>query len=711
MVLANRTRKARRTSRRRTQKGAGFWNWIRGRSSAAVSPTPIPRSVTAQPVRRRTVRNVLCRILPGVRCSETQGTVAPMTNIQTVMPTSPSVPVNLARLPSESYEEGMNRLLVFFYNKLGDVEPIPTTMGDPPQALYGVHLTEEQREILRQRIRPYYEERAPFETIAEEVFHTTLEELNQEITETEGILGRESRLILYKQEGISLVPYRKAESYAGTFGRALNVMTETSHFLNYIADDERFKSTCDLWYLSMVDSYTQLQPVQTLEDPNQCILIFTDDTKLEQFGRFIFSVPERLTKSEIFSFIIANMKKLKIPFVYLLPGLLQYTAHRFAVPLSKLSQAQIYKDAIAQHKIFSIEPHLANTIQRERPDLYDTQLNVMLLNPTRWPYEQPWRLLIENIMVLDTSIVSGGYKTVLQSNMEASPLIRRALKEGKFYVADPVSIYWLRKNLEGYWKLNFGAAAKTNMRVYNYLTDVQQLVISFVQVLWYLRSVKGLGRQINVLKEKGHCFTDDIGREDVFRELIRPFLNPAAREWELLREAQKRVPFHKEEEIIDNLDQLQLLLQFFNQKIFYSKIFINTLTPNKKNIYKYNLERTIGLQREASEPVRMNIVNALNYARGIRKPASTIRSQLPQENYFSESLGKNVLTLPNNNANRRMRVARMQQPPHLLKPMLPRLSIENENKNGNISSGAPKQWGLGRRTRKRRALKDKTRVQ
>lgn len=438
---------------RKLQKGAGVFNQIRQfftRKADPTKPTFVNRLLGRKPAPAPFQPSKL-NIAPTV--------VAPLTgqkipNVGIVrLPTNSRIPPNFTKpvqavppptrltaqrngrtIRFESLEEGMMRMLGFFYSKWKQL-PIRES------------ITPAEYKELRVAFSNYMNQHADSATeqIAQDFFHTDLDTLDSEIQAIE-------------KQGAVLFPGTTSERIAETYGAYL---TRYTKWLLRTPVELRMAFNADKYQCTVPPSMTSetVSSLSTLQS-NACIFLF----------RGIDKFNEEWDARAIQNYLIVEKNALHMTDVN-------------TVVARYFTKSSLIHGLFVNWAVEGIDPYLLSVLQREAPEL------LFLLHTRLQTADEPV-LLKENCIVFHEDALPEGTVDVY-SNPLKLPVVRRAFRDRKIYGMSPYVAFQIKRLAPSLWTSAF---ADPNMEVYGRLSVSQQFLVDYLQYQLFLtRKEQGRG--------------------------------------------------------------------------------------------------------------------------------------------------------------------------------------------------------------------------
>ena len=553
-------------------KGAGFfgdlWNKLTRRSQAQPQ-AEMPRYLT----------RVIGRPKNTQTQTQTQTQTRKLTYPQTFTnrlfgrkrPIAVKIPANILPmavqerpdLPPEDLIPGRERIFAFLYNKMvGPEHSIALTIPQYPKGeelykrLYGVKLSKGQREELRQAVNAAVSRGLTAEQMAQEVFHTPLQQLNKELSKAEGARNDGTRDLLYAKRGSDLVPVARAESWCRYLERCLGPIRDSDRQSNYLKN----YYNGPLPKPDMLERYQAKVPIQTLKS-DESIFIATSKDNLKQFLESI-NAPVNINEARF---------TVVFPFIILEKGLYPNTGQslRLLVQASSLLKKSFIQDAFKQKKVEDVEENLAAVLKKEVPQLwYQAEVDRVNIVPVSKLSENNRN----NFIIVKDEFINTMTVDVLK-NLKKNLVLRKALAAGAVIYADPKTLWVIRRDLAELWAKNLNGDT-TNMTAYyiKLQNEVQRLAVGYLQATNFMNHYRMLLEEDNLNltdvakyeQARLVAFTSDLSEPEVAKEMIAPlekgFNSPV---WKTFLQLQSQVP-HTEGQIIRSPFQLKELMRQFN---------------------------------------------------------------------------------------------------------------------------------------------------
>jgi hypothetical protein len=327
----------------------------------------------------------------------------------------------------ESLEEGLMRMLGFFYTKW---KQLPVRESIRPA---------EYKELF-QAFSNYMKEHpnSPPEQSAQEFFHTDLDTLNSEIQTVE-------------KQGTVLFPgtssERIAESYGAYYTRYVKWLFRNPAELRMAFNADKYQCTVQPSIVS-----ERVSSLSTLQS-NACIFLFRGMKKFQ----------EEWDARAIQNYIIFDKDALQMTDIN-------------SIVARYLTKSALIHGLFLNWAVEGIDPYLIPVLQREAPEL------LSLLHTRLQTAEEPFSFKDNFILFYEDALPEGSVD--VYSNPLKLPVVRRAFRDRKIYGMSPYVAFQVKRLDPSLWSSAFG---DPNMEVYGTLSVLQQFIVDYLQYQLFLK--------------------------------------------------------------------------------------------------------------------------------------------------------------------------------------------------------------------------------
>jgi hypothetical protein len=326
----------------------------------------------------------------------------------------------------ESLEEGMMRMLGFFYSKSKQI-PIRES------------ITPAEYKDLRSSFSNFMDQHPSIspEQSAKEFFHTDIETLNAEIQEVE-------------KQGKILFPgtnsERIAESYGGFYTRYVKWLLRTPVELRMAFNADKYQ--CSVPPSIVSESVPSLSTLQS----NACIFLFRG---IEKFR-------DEWDARSIQNYIIVEKNALQMTDVN-------------TIVARYLTKSALIHGIFVNWSVEGIDPYLVVVLQREAPEL-------LFLIHTRLQSGEELPSISTNFILFHEDALPEGTVDVYSNPLKLS-VLRRAFRDKKIYGMSPYVAFQIKRLDSNLWQSAF---TDPNLEVYGRLSVQQQLIVDYLQFQLFL---------------------------------------------------------------------------------------------------------------------------------------------------------------------------------------------------------------------------------